>query len=240
MHKLVLAASLVAAIVIVGWSVGQAAPIPSGSPAPAVPSASPDVSPSASPTPVATPATPAPATPTPTVEPAPSASPAPTPSPTPLPADEKYLLAGIQRGAIDCEPVRSSLPPRATAGIECAADDPAVARVGFYHFDDESDLLAAYFARMKAEGVATESGETCREGEAEHAYIPGDGSEIVPNRAGCFVNDAGIANYRATFPARVYIGILGRSADMGALEDWAWKGSQGTPGSPTLWYEPGA
>jgi hypothetical protein len=61
----------------------------------------------------------------------------------------------------------------------------------------------------------------------------------VPNRAGCFVNDAGFANYRATLPARVYIGILGRSADMAALEDWAWIGSQDTPGSPTLWIEPG-
>jgi hypothetical protein len=232
MHKLVLAASLVAAIVVAGCGAGSAA-IPSPSPVPAAPSATPGVTPSAEPSPVATPV-PATPSPTPTVEPAPSAS----PSPAALSADEKYLLAGIQRGAVDCEPVRSALPPRATAGIECAGDSPAVARVGFYLFDDEADLLSAYFARMKAEGVAMDSGETCLQGESEHAYYPGDG-EIVANRAGCFVNDAGIANYRATFPARVYIGILGRSADMAALEDWAWKGSQDTPGSPTLWYEPG-
>jgi hypothetical protein len=235
MHKLVLASSLVAVIVVAGCGAGQAA-IPSPSPVLAAPSATPGVLPSADPSPIATPATPVPATPTPnpTIEPVPSAS----PSPAALSADEKYLLAGIQRGAVDCEPVRSALPPRATAGIECAAESAAVARVGFYLFDDEADLLAAYFARMKAEGVATDSGETCLQGESEHAYYPGDG-EIVANRAGCFINDAGIANYRATFPARVYIGVLGRSADMAALEDWAWIGQKDTPGSPTLWSEPG-
>lgn len=236
MNKLVLAASLVAAIALAGCAAGQSASIPPASPGPVAPSATPDASPSVEPSPIATPATPAPApaTPEPTAEPAPSAS----PSPATLSADEKYLLNGIRRGAVDCEPVRSSLPPRATAGIECDADTGVVARVGFYLFDDESDVLAAYFARMKAEGVKIESGETCRQGEAERGYMPGDG-ELVPNRAGCFINDAGIANYRATFPARVYIGILGRNADMGALEDWAWIGSQDTPGSPTLWTEPG-
>ena len=84
----------------------------------------------------------------------------------------------------------------------------------------------------------TESGSICSEGESERGYIPSDG-ELVPDRAGCFINDAGIANYRATRPSRVYIGVLGRTADMGALEDWAWKGSMDTPGSPTLWVEPG-
>jgi hypothetical protein len=236
MNKLVLAASLVAAIALAGCAAGQSASIPPASPAPVAPSATPEASPSVAPSPIATPATPAPPTAEPTVKPAPSA----TPKPAALTADEKYLLAGIQRGAVDCEPVRSSLPPRATAGIECDADSPAIARVGFYLFDDESDLLAAYFARMKAEGVKTESGETCRQGEAEHAYTPGDSAEIVASRAGCFINDAGIANYRATFPARVYIGILGRSADMAVLEDWAWIGQQDTPGTPTLWFEPGS
>jgi hypothetical protein len=182
--------------------------------------------------------TPAPATPAPTARP--TAHPSPASTPVPFTREEAYLLAGVRRDVVDCEPVRSALPQRATAGIECGADTRVVARVGFYLFDDESDLLAAYFARMKAEGVQIERGGICSEGESEHGYISTDGRpESVPNRGGCFINDAGFANYRATLPDRVYIGILGRDADMAALEDWAWKGSQDTPGSPTLWSDPG-
>src|ERR671925_155160 len=51
---------------------------------------------------------------------APTASPKP-PKPT-LTEREKYLLAGVRRGAIDCEPVRDELPPNSGAGIECASD----------------------------------------------------------------------------------------------------------------------
>ena len=40
--------------------------------------------------------------------------------------------------------------------------------------------------------------------------------------------------------SHVYIGILGRSGDMRALEDFAWRFNQDTPGQPTLWSEPGS
>jgi hypothetical protein len=244
MHKLILAVSFVALFAIVGCSAGPSAATPAPSVIPSIPAATPEASPSAAPSQAGVP-TPAPATPAPTAKPTPkpTATPKPRPSAAPTPVafsrDEAYLFAGVRSGVIDCEPVRSALPPRATAGIECGADTRVVARVGFYLFDDESDLLAAYFARMKAEGVKIESGETCRQGEAERGYFPGDG-ELVPNRGGCFINGAGIANYRATIPARIYIGILGRNADMAALEDWAWIGQQDTPGGPTLWAEPGS
>jgi hypothetical protein len=233
-HKLILAASFVAIFVLVACA-GPSGSTPSPSVAPSTPVASPSAAPSQAvvPTPVPTPA--------PTAEPTskPTAKPTAKPTPVTFSRDEAYVLAGVRRDVVDCEPVRSALPPRATAGIECDANNDAVARVGFYLFDDESDLLAAYFARMKAEGVAIESGETCRQGEAERGYMPGDG-ELVPYRGGCFINDAGIANYRATLPASIYVGILGRNADMGALEDFAWTGSMDTPGSPTLWAEPGS
>jgi hypothetical protein len=238
MRTLILAASFVALFALVACA-GPSASTPSPSVAPSVPAVSPSAAPSQAVVP--TPAPTAKPTLVPTAKPTAKPTPKPTAKPTPVAfsRDEAYLLAGVRSGVIDCEPVRSALPPRATAGIECGADTRVVARVGFYLFDDESDLLAAYFARMKAEGVKIESGETCRQGEAERGYMPGDG-ELVPNRGGCFINDAGIANYRATLPARVYIGILGRSADMAALEDWAWIGQQDTPGGPTLWAEPGS
>jgi hypothetical protein len=150
--------------------------------------------------------------------------------------EEKYLVAGILRGALDCVPVRDNLPPKATGGVDCASDEPGVARIGFYLFDGDADMLDAYYARMTSERVALESGG-CFEGEGESGYVPDEG--MSPHRHGCFINDAGFANYRATLPGfHVYIGILGRTADTRALESFAWRGSQDTPGSPTLWGEP--
>ena len=149
-------------------------------------------------------------------------------------------MDGVERGAEDCQPAGGSdeLPRDAIAGIECASSDPAVARIGFYLFANDADMLDAYLLRMNAEGVALDSG-ICREGEREGAYIPWEGEAIAPYRTGCFMNDDGYANYRATLPgAHVYIGILGRGADMVALEDFAWVGSQDTPGFPTLWIDP--
>jgi hypothetical protein len=194
--------------------------------------------------PTASPSVPGTAAPS-SVQPDTSDSPSPSPS-TPEPAvtsepveptvAEQYLLDGIRRGAIDCQPVRQDLPPRATGGIECSADDPAVARVGFYLFEGEADLLEAYSERMNAEGVVRDSG-SCVDGEGESAYVPGEGE--VASRHGCFVNDEGYANYRATLPGSLlYIGVLGRTGDMTSLEDFAWRGNQDTPGAPTLWNAP--
>jgi hypothetical protein len=144
----------------------------------------------------------------------------------------------VRRGAADCEPAAGSdeLPARAIAGIECWSNDAAVARVGFYLFENDADMLAAYTARMTAEGIALDSGP-CRDGEGEMSYAPGEGP--TADRNGCFINDEGFANYRLTIAgSHVYVGILGRSDDMIALEDFAWFGSVDMPGSPTLWSEP--
>jgi hypothetical protein len=90
---------------------------------------------------------------------------------------------------------------------------------------------------MDAEGVERDHGG-CIDGEGEGAYVPYEGQS--PDRDGCFVNAEGYANYRATISGNhVYIGILGRSADMRALDDFAWLGNQDTPGTPTLWMTPG-
>ena len=111
-----------------------------------------------------------------------------------------------------------------------------MARIGFYLFGNDADMLDAYFLRMNAEGVARDSGP-CNEGEGEGAYTP-PGKARSPSRTGCFINDEGFANYRATLPGvHVYIGILGRWGDTRALEDFAWRFSQDVPGSPTLWGE---
>jgi hypothetical protein len=104
-------------------------------------------------------------------------------------------------------------------------------------FASDEDLLDAYFARMDAEGIELDSG-ACSDGEGEAPYIPGE--EEIAYRHACFVNDEGYANYRATVPGRVYVGLLGRTADARVLEDFAWRGNQDVPGFPTLWAGPEA
>jgi hypothetical protein len=220
MSKLLLvAASLVAGGVLVACSAAPAGPTPVASPSEVVPSAAPIESS-------------VPASRPPVSEPPPSTA----PSSVPMTVEEQRLLAGIRRGAIDCKPVRDALPPKAVGGIECRSDEPAVAQIGFYLFDGDADMLDAYYARMTSERVALESGG-CSNGEGESGYVPDEG--MSPYRHGCFINDAGFANYRATLPGyHVYLGILGRSADTRALESFAWRGNQDTPGNPTLWGEP--
>ena len=215
MSRSFLAASLVAVLAVAACSAAPARPSPSPSADPVDPSAAPILSPS----PIATPERPAPVL-------------------SDFTRGERYLFDGVRRGAIDCEPAAGSdeLPRDAIAGIECYSDDPAVSRIGFYLFENEADMLDAYLFRMKAEGVALESG-SCLDGDAEHAYIPGEG--LVPFRVGCFINEEGYANYRATLPgSHVYIGILGRSSDSQALEDFTFRGSRDTPSYPTLWGDP--
>ncbi len=217
MSRLILAASLFAAVAVAACGA-----------TPLEPSRSPLVSP---------PASAAIATPPPTATPRPSVIPQPA-SPGSLAdftAAERYLFDGILRGATTCQPAGGSdeLPRDAIAGIDCASDDPGVARLGFYLFDNDADMLDAYVARMRAEGVALDSG-SCRDGEREGAYTPGEG--LLPNRHGCFVDDEGKANYSATLPtSHVVISIRGATGETRYLEEFAWRGNQDTPGNPTLW-----
>jgi hypothetical protein len=229
MPRFVLAASLIAVVALAACGAAPVPPTASPSDSPASPSAPPSLapSPSVTPPPIAQPPAPTP-----------RATPKPTPAPPDFTAAEQYLLDGVRRGAKDCHPAGGSddLPRDAIAGIECNSTDPAVARIGFYLFANDDDMLNAYLFRMRAEGVEMDSG-SCFDGEGESAYIPGEG--VIPQRNGCFINEEGYANYRATLPGEhVYIGILGTSKDTLALENFAWKGNQDTPGNPTLWGQP--
>jgi hypothetical protein len=164
---------------------------------------------------------------------------APPASPTAgLTVEEQHLLDGVRRGAIDCRPLREGLPDRATAAIECAADDAAVATVAVASFADEADMLAAYYARMDAAGVRRNS-VACIDGAGESPYTPGP--DDVPSRHGCYLNEAGSASYWATLPGQhVLLGVVGRTTDMHVLQDFAWLGNQDAPGAPTLWGDPAA
>jgi len=222
------ALSLIAVVAVAACSAGTVN-APSSSAPPAGPSASPSAAPVLTPPPSATPL---PQTP------APTEPPAATPRPTAagFTHAEQDLLDGVQREKVNCRPAGrdSELPKNAVAGIECDSSDPAVARLGFYVFANDEDMLATYMARMQAEGVEVESG-TCNDGEAEHAYVPDEG--FAKDRAGCFLNADGFANYRYTLSGNhVYVGLLGKSNNLEALENFAWKGNQDMPGMPTLWF----
>ena len=241
MPRLILAASLMTAFILAAC--GAPTPPPS-QPAVATP-------PSPAPSIPAVPVTPEPADPTaepPVVTPAPTVRPTPKPTakPTPRPTEpsfsfaERYLIDGIMRGEGDCSPVRGGdLPGRAIAGIDCDLIETPVARVGYYLFGSDQDMLEVYFARMRAEGIELESGDGCIDREGESAYIPWDPTDgMAPYRQGCFINGDGYGNYRVTLPgAHVYVGLLGRTADLQALYDWAWFGNEDTPGNPTLWQQ---
>lgn len=242
MSKRLLATALLAMVAVAACAAGPAPSGLSGPSDPGVPSAFPTTPGSADPPASHTPSSPSPPAPssTPSVSPTPPAStPVPTrkPSVGPLTVEETYLIAGARADLFDCVPLRDGLPAATYGAIECLADDPAVARVGLFMFDGDIDMMAAYFARMDAEGVKRDSG-SCEEGEGEHVYIPG--GDEVQHRHGCFINEGGYANYRATLPIdHVYIGVLGRTADARALQEFAWRGNPAVPGRPTVWSEPG-
>ena len=167
-----LAAATLAATFIV--SACGAATSPSASPStPAVPTPAP--SESAPPSPTAAPS-----------EAPPSETPSDQPSgaPNTPTAQEQYLIDGALRDVEDCQPIRVNLPTGAIAGVECTSDDPDVARIGFYLFEDDETMLDAYFARMDEEGIVRESGGCVQsEGEGEGAYVPGEGESRVTEPA---------------------------------------------------------
>jgi hypothetical protein len=238
MSKLILTASLLAVLAIAACSPAAAGPLAT----PSVPS-----SPSASPT-VQLPSSAPPETPAPNPTPTPAARPDPDPSDAPeipepaiveFTPGEIYLADGIVRDLSDCEPVRGELlPTTAVAGIECLAENPYIARVGFYLFENDEEMFDHYVARMQAEGVTLDQG-SCFDGEGDYQYIPGP--EEVMSRNGCFITDEGVANYRLLLPgAHVYVGIVGHNIDPVELEDFAFLGNHDTPSFPTIWGNPDA
>lgn len=156
-----------------------------------------------------------------------------------LPAAEAYLLAGIRPdAAIDCAPRREDPPARALAGVECVGSHPGVERVGFYLFATESDLLATYFERLEASRLELDNGGCFGGVVGDTNYVPAPVDLEEPHRHACFLNDVGVANYRATVPeSRVWIAVLGTSRDTDALRKWAWQGNLDQPGGPTLWQD---
>ena len=205
---------------------------------PATPAPTMAPAPSSSPAVVVTPA------PSPEVTPSSSITPAPTKSPTSdMTAAERRLVAALRPdAAIDCAPRRTNLPQEAIRAIECHPDDPLVASVGVYEFKSENDAAWTYMNKLADYGVDVSAGDCERDVPGDAAWTPGDGvgewtdpgvfnwenGVLSPSRNGCFRNENGIANVRATC-GNAYIGVLGTGKDLSDLYAWARKYPAGAP-----------
>jgi hypothetical protein len=155
----------------------------------------------------------------------------------PYSTDEALLFSGLRPDArFACTARRVDLPTHAVAGVECSPQVDGVERIGAYRFTSRDDMLETYFARLAEAGVKPRTG-SCPQRAGEVSYLPGDaGATVGPYRYACYLNQFGVANYRFTDPDDlVYVGILGSGADLKRLHDWAWRGNQDVPGSPTVW-----
>lgn len=156
-------------------------------------------------------------------------------------ADEAALLAELRPdAAVDCAPRRTNLPALAIAGIECRVGTTLVSRVGAYRFRDANDAATTYLERLASYGVELATGDCLAGSSGDAAWKPGDGTtgtdassirfrDTGPwsvGRSGCFLDENGVANARATCGA-TYIGVLGRNEDLAAVQRWLWASPDG-------------
>ena len=162
-------------------------------------------------------------------------------SASPYTGVEADLIAGLRSDAVvHCAPRRKDLPVRAAAAVECRLNSNPVARFGAYRFRDAHDAALTYFERLALSGVDPASGDCSAGASGDAPWMPGDGTTGSPadrvtfggsdrwvvGRSGCFLDEDGTANVRLTCGS-TYIGILGRSGDIAALHEWAWRSQTG-------------
>jgi hypothetical protein len=159
--------------------------------------------------------------------------------------DELYLAAGIPDEIRDaCEPTRPAELADAAAQLTCHPDEALVSSMGYYLFREDGDARKVYAERLAEYDVELNSlagSNDCENGTpSESAELPAADDVSAP-RMGCFVNEFGVANLRLLTPPSVYIGVLGTSGDIAALDDWA-RGGQATLGAiprpAVLWNAP--
>jgi hypothetical protein len=178
----------------------------------------------------------------------PSKAPGATPAPTMTP-DEAALVGTLRAdAATDCAPRRTDLPEGAQYGIECHPADPLVERIGIYWFASRREAATAYLARMATYGVGPNAGDCFEDVPGDRPWMPGDnegsvddpgvftweGHVLSPSRDGCFRDEDGAANVRATCD-QAYVGVLGTGTDLSDLHEWIWRYPDGYEvGTPDL------
>lgn len=196
-----------------------------------------------------------PATQTAASSPAPSASPQYPNDEPPVPSwksgtgsVEAQLLATVRDDAKVACGATKVLPSGAIAASECHANTALVALVGVYGFGSPDDALNAYRVRLTAEGIQLRTGDCSAGHPGDDVWTPGDGSwgpgGVEPDREGCFTDASGHANILALCGNGAYIGIVGKTADIAALDEWAGRfpakalkaGRVSTPSPPGICY----
>lgn len=178
----------------------------------------------------------------------PASRPDPTVRASAMTAYERELMGFLREDArIGCAPRRSDLPSGATAAVECRVGSALVNRVAVYGFITGNDVedadqasldraAFAYLDRMDRQGVLGASGdcvagtpqdvswmgpEADRDGSNAFIQVEYAGRPYSVDRYGCFVNEQGVANFRATCGEGAYIGVLGRTPRLDQLTTWA-------------------
>ncbi len=163
----------------------------------------------------------------------PSASTSPDPSQPPQASAtpvawtelEQTIQASIRKDAAQgCAPRRKDLPRGTIAAVECRPEVTAVARVGFYLFgspEAASITTAPGSVTRGSSSTATRAGAAGR--SAYSTYGEGEQKQLdCRQRHAGFVNKPGYSNYRAVWGS-VYIGVLGKDADVQGMWLWAWE-----------------
>lgn len=160
--------------------------------------------------------------------------------------DEQALVDALRRdAAVGCEPRRTAMPSRSTAGVDCGVHGAVVGNVGAYRFKDGGDAARTYLERMASYAVKPATGKCAAGTPGDAPWLSKDRPSSEPNditvgaetrsigRSGCFLNENDIANVRVTCGS-MYVGVLGVDGDIAALYEWVWgfAGGPAAAGSP--------
>jgi hypothetical protein len=161
----------------------------------------------------------------------------------PVPTQEELFLLNGARLDLQghCTVARNEPAERAIAEVECIPTSDVAQRVTLFLFNSQVDLLDAYQARMRAQGVPMQTNTgSCEAGQpSEGSYIPSDGGGFNPERGGCYHDENGLAQITMTLPPYVLVEVGGSVGDGSAVERFAWLANQDVPGAPTIWRSSG-
>jgi hypothetical protein len=158
----------------------------------------------------------------------------------------RYISANINgSGGTSCKSKSMTLPPGATAGVECIGDF-AVDLGGYYLYPNAETALATYTARLADNGVSIGDGTCAGGGPGDEAWwVPTGYTELTsPWRIGCFINQNERPNIRLVCHAGtpqnpspvIYVGLV-LFDSVADLYPWVLGGST-PPGYPPRICDP--
>jgi hypothetical protein len=168
-----------------------------------------------------TPATTDKARPKPAARPAPRSTPRPAPTPSDRTLAYERLIRAHVPGSFRSTCVHTTtLPPLAVAGLDCSPRGAVVADVGYYLFQSQTDMNAAFFNRMATYHVRSGSGN-CWAGIIGEGFYRFTYTGQIGGHVGCFVDSSGHASIRwTTDDLLIYAGATGKSRSIARVTSW--------------------